>query len=327
MINPIFLVFLIPIAGYIILKSENVQLDRKKLYAGFFILLLVVVTPSFSFEPAFADNEIRQVIKIAGLYPADVASADFVIDPPLERSQLDKVFIIYTVRHTGENDASDTFKSIEIIDVNTIRLKGEDTATGNNPVEFVVYLIEYDKFSEIDVQHLQESLSASAGSQSFSMGSVNTTNSMIVSRGQHQNVSATAVGNNNFLRIDILDPTTWRVNINTAPDTPQGSLVSVVDWNQTDISVQSGLFTMVNPSLTGELIGGTDFTAIDPTRTMFLFTYTSDGASAEDNDDLMLRGSLTDGGDIRFSREDDDSELLVAWQLIEFPVRLWSHRL
>jgi len=319
LISPVFLLLLLPIAGYVILKSENINLDRKKLYAGFFILLLVAVTPAFSFEPAFADNSIRQVIKIAGLYPAGVASADFVIDPPLERSQLDKVFIIYTVRHTGENDASDTFKSIEIVDVNTIRLKGEDTATGNLAVEFVAYIIEYDKFSEIDVQHLQESLAGSSGDQSFTMGSVNTTNSMIISAGHHLNTSTTAVGNNDFNRIRILDSTTWQVNVDTAPDTPTGQLVSVIDWNQTDIFSQSGLLTMPDPSFTGELIGGTDFTAIDPTRTIFLFTLTQSGSSSQDNDDLMLRGSLTDGGDIKFSREDDDNAMFIAWQLIEFP--------
>ena len=317
MINPLFLVFLIPIAGYIILKSENVNFDKKKVIAGFFIILLVAITPSFSFEPAFADNEIRQVIKIAGLYPADVASADFTIDPPL--LNIDKAFIIYTVRHTGEDDESDTFRSIEILDVNSIRLKGEDTATGNNAVEFVAYIIEYEGTSELDVQHIQESLSATAGNQSFTMGSINTTNSMIVSNGLHVNTSASATGNNDFNRISIVNSTTWQVNIDTAPSVPRGQIVSVIDWNQTDISVQSGLFTMVNPSNTGELIGGIDFTTIDPTRTMFLFTYTSDGSSSEENDDLMLSGSLTDGGDIRFSREDDDSELLVAWQLIEFP--------
>jgi len=319
LISPIFLVLLIPIAGYVILKSENINLDRKKLYAGFFILLLLAVTPSFSFEPAFADNEIKQVIKIAGLYPADVASVDFVIDPPLE--SIDKTFIIFTVRHTGENDASDTIKSIEIIDVNTIRLKGEDTALGNNAVEFVAYLIEYDPSSTIDVQHLQESLASSSGTQTFTIpSSVNETNTMIISRGQHLNVSATAVGNNDFLRIRIISPTTWEVNIDTAPDIPHASLVDVVDWNQGNIFAQNGIFTMQNPSFTGEIIGGVDFTAIDPTRTMFMFTYTTDGSSAEPNDDMMIRGSLTDGGDIRFFRDDDDSELLIAWELIEFPV-------
>jgi len=226
LISPLFLFLLVPIAGYVILRSENIQLDRKKLYAGFFILLLVAVTPAFSFQPAFADNEIRQVIKIVGLYPADVASVEFVIDPPLEN--IDKTFIIFTVRHTGENDASDTIKSIEIIDVNTIRLKGEDTATGNNAVEFIAYIIEYDPSSTIDVQHIQESLASTSGTQTFTMASVNETNSMIISRGQHLNVSATAVGNNDFLRIRIISPTTWEVNIDSTPDTPQGSLVAIV---------------------------------------------------------------------------------------------------
>ena len=319
MISPIFLILLVPIAGYVILRSENINLDRKKLYAGFFILLLVAVTPAFSFQPAFADNEIKQVIKIVGLYPADVASVDFVIDPPL--TSIDKTFIIFTVRHTGENDASDTIKSIEIIDVNTIRLKGEDTASGNNAVEFVAYIIEYDPSSTINVQHLQESLASSSGTQTFTIPtSVNETNSMIISRGQHLNVSATAVGNNDFLRIRIIAPTTWEVQIDTAPDIPQASLVDVVDWNQGNIFAQNGLLTMQSPSFTGEVIGGVDFTAIDPTRTMFMFTYTSDGSSGEPNDDLMIRGSLTDGGDIRFFRDDDDSELLIAWELIEFPV-------
>ena len=317
MINPYPILLLVPIVIYILFKTENLNIDTRKFTAGFFILLLLAIPPSFSFQPAFADNTIRQVIKIHDTYPADSASHIVSIDPPLEN--IDKAFVFYTVSHTGENDASDTFKSVEIVDVNTLRLKGEDTATGNNAIDFVAYIIEFDGDSEIDVQHLQESLSATTGAQTFTMGSVNTTNSMIISRGLHINASVTAVGNNDFNRIRIVDPTTWEVNIDTAPDTPEAQAVSIVDWNQTDISVQSGLFTMVNPSLTGELIGGTDFTAIDPTRTMFLFTYTSDGASGEDNDDLMLRGSLTDGGDIRFSREDDDSELLVAWQLIEFP--------
>ncbi len=197
MISPIFLVLLLPIAGYVFLRSENINLDRKKLYAGFFILLLLAVTPSFSFEPAFADNEIRQIIKIAGLFPIDVEFIDFVIDPPLE--SIDKTFLIYTVRHTGENDASHTIKSIEIIDVNTIRLKGQDespppASNSNNAVEFVAYLIEYDPSSTISVQHLQESLASSSGTQTFTIPtSVNETNTMIISRGQHINTSATAV--------------------------------------------------------------------------------------------------------------------------------------
>ncbi len=282
-----------------------------------FAVLALGVVSVMSIPSAQADNTIKQIVKISETYPSGVASADFPIDPPL--TNLDKTFVFYTVSHTGEEDASDTFKSVEIVDFDTLRLKGEDTASGNLAVDFIAYVIEFDTDSEIDVQHLQESVAGTAGSQTFSMGSVNTTNSMIVFRGHHINASTTAVGNNDYDRIRIASSTTWELNVDTAPTTPEGVAVSVIDWNQTDISIQRGLFTMVNPSFTGEIIGGTDFTAIDPTRTMLLATYTTDGASSEDNDDSMVRISLTDGGDIRIFREDDDSELLVAWELIEFP--------
>ncbi len=284
-----------------------------------FSLIALGIVVSLTIEPVYAENKIRQIVKISEIYPADVASAIFTIDPPL--LNIDKAFVFYTVSHVGEDDHSDTFKSIEILDVNTIRLKGEDTATGNLAVEFIAYVVEYDANSEIDVQHLQGTVtSTSSGNEVFTMGSVNTTNSMIVFRGHHHNASETTVGTEEFDRIRILTSTTWEYDTQGAINSgDQGDAVSVIDWNQTDISVQRGLFTMVNPSNTGEIIGGTDFTAIDPSRTLLLVTYSSDGDDSEPNDDLMIRVSLTDGGDIKISREDDDSQLELAWELIEFP--------
>ncbi len=281
-----------------------------------FSLIALGIVVSLTIEPVFAENKIRQIVKISETYPANVASADYPIDPPL--LNIDKAFVFYTVSHTGEDDHSDTFKSIEILDVNTIRLKGEDTATGNLAVDFIAYIVEYDADSEIDVQHLQGTVtSSSTGNEVFTMGSVNTTNSMIVFRGHHHNASETSVGAEEFDRIRILTSTTWEYDTQLAINSgDQGDAVSVIDWNQTDISVQRGLFTMVNPSSTGSI---TPPTAIDPSRTMLLVTYSSDGLQSEDNDDLMIRISLTDGGDIKISRDDDDSQLELAWELIEFP--------
>jgi len=88
--------------------------------------------------------------------------------------------------------------------------------------------------------------------------------------------------------------TTWEVNIDTVPTTTEGLAVSVIDWNQNDINVQRGLFTMVNPSFTGELISGTDFTVIFSTRTMLFVTDTTHGSSSEPHNDSMFRASFTD---------------------------------
>jgi len=154
-LNPEYLLLfaLIPIAGIIIGREENIKIDKRKVYAGFFIILLLAITPSFSIEPAFAENRLRQIIKISDTYPADVASFTVPIDPPLQ--SIDRAFVFYTVAHTTENDASDFFKTVKILDKNTLLLIGEDTALGNNAVEFIAYIVEYDSDSEINVQHLQ----------------------------------------------------------------------------------------------------------------------------------------------------------------------------
>ncbi len=291
------------------------MINKKHIVSVFFIILLLAIPPAFQFEPVFAENKIRQIIKIADNYPANVASYDIPIDPPLEN--LDRSFLFYTVSHVSENDASDTFKIVKILDKNTVRIIGEDTASGNNAIDIIIVIIEYDSDSEINVQHLQESLSAVAGSQSFSMGSVNTTNSFIINRGMAINGSFTAIGNNDFNRLRITAPTTWEVNIDTAPNTPQGLAVSIVDMNQSDISTQTGLHSLGGTSAT--LTGGVDFTTIDPDTTMLLVTYTSNGGSSLNNRRLLLQASLTSGGDITFNRNDASGALQISWTLIEFP--------
>jgi len=293
-------------------------LNKKKLIVSvFFITLLLAIPPAFQFEPVFAENSIRQIIRIAENYPANVASVDYTIDPPLEN--LDRSFLFYTVSHVSENDASDTFKIVKILDKNTVRVIGEDTATGNNALDIIIIIIEFDSGSEIKVQHLQESLSAVAGSQDFIMGSVNTTNSFIINRGMAINGSFTAIGNNDFNRLRILNSTAWEVNIDTAPNTPQGLAISIVDMNQSDISTQTGLHTLTGSSAT--LTGGVDFTAIDQSRTMLLVTYTTNDVNLE-NERMMLQASLTSGGDITFSRFDATGSLFISWTLIEFPADL-----
>jgi len=149
---------------------------------------------------------------------------------------------------------------------------------------------------------------------------VNTTQSFIVNRGMAINGSFTSIGNNDFNRLRILNSTAWEVNIDTAPNTPQGQAVSIVDMNSSDISTQTGLHQLTGSSAT--LTGGVAFTAIDPTRTMLLATYTSNGGSSLSPERLMLQAVLTSGGDITFSRNIGTGDLFISWTLIEFPADL-----
>jgi len=291
------------------------MIKKKHIVSIFFIILLLAIPPAFQFEPVFAENKLRQIIKIADNFPSGQSTYDIPIDPPLEN--LDRAFLFYSVSHVTENEASDLFKIVKILDKNTVRIIAEDTASGVNPIDIIIIIIEYDSNSEINVQHIQESLSAVSGSQDFLMGSVNTTSSFLINRGVALNGSFTAIGNNDFNRLRILNSTAWEVNIDTAPDTPQGQAIDIVDMNMSDVSVQRGLHTLTGTSST--LVGGTDFTAIDPTRTMLLVTYTVDGASSGATNRITLQAVLSSGGDITFSRRNSSDNVFIAWELIEFP--------
>jgi len=316
----LFILALLPVVGIILSREENIKINKNKLYAGFFIILLLAITPSFSFNPAYAENSIRQIIKMSTTYPAGVASFDITIDPPLV--SINKSFIFFTVSHTGENDASDTFRSVEILDINTVRLKGEDTATGNNAVDVIIYIIEYDALSDVSVQHLQETINlASTATEVFTIPTaINTTNSMLIARGQHMNFSETSVGDEEMERKRILTSTTWEYFVaNDINTESEGTAISIVDWNQGGIFVQRAIGTLA-PEAGDQTITVVPVTAIDPTRTMLLVTYANDEGTSIDEDDLMVQASLTNGGNIVFHRADAEGTVSFTYELIEFPV-------
>jgi len=291
---------------------------KKKLVSVFFILLLLAITPAFQTEPVFAENKLRQIIKIADTYPANVAFYDVPIDPPLLSK--DRAFLFWNVMHISENDASDTFKSVEILDENTLRLIGENTATGNNVIDFIVFIVEYDADSEIDVQHIRNSL-VNATTQEFSIGAVNTTSSFLIDRGHVINASVSAIGDNDLNRLRILNSTSYELVLGNFPTViSENQFVSIVDLNMSDASVQRGTLTMSGTGATRT--GGVDFTSIDPSRTLLLvssaYSNTLPDSEAEP-DELMLEATLTSGGDITFSRQDDIGSLDIAWSLVEFP--------
>ena len=144
MIDPSFLLILVPILVYIFAKEDFATAKyvfyNSRIIAITFILLLI--TPAgiggFSVPEAFAENNIKQIIKIKGITTEDASSDDYVIHPPL--TNVSKAFAWVTFHHTGANDHTDTWKSWEFIDVNTFRLKGDGTPSGNLAVEFVVLI-------------------------------------------------------------------------------------------------------------------------------------------------------------------------------------------
>jgi hypothetical protein len=284
-------------------------------FAGIVFTLIA----GFSLQPAEAENNIRQIVKISETYPADVASASFPIDPPLVN--ISKAFVFITYSHVSEADHSDTFKLVRILDVNTLQIVGEDTATGNNAVDFIAYVVEFDNNSDLEVQHLEEVVdSLTTSPESFTIpNAINTTNSFIISRNHAHNASETSIGSEEFERIRITSSTAWEYQVAQDVNTdPQTQAVSIIDWNQADIRTVRGIFTLVAEA-GSQTHTETPPSSVDPTRTILIVTYDNDEGQSIDTDDLMLRATLTDSGNIFLERADAEGNIDVAYELIEFP--------
>ena len=303
-----------------IMEYQKLSMISRKI-----IIFFIVITSIFilvSIQNSYADNTIKQIIKIEGIYPADSASADFTIDPPLTNTSKTMTFLSFS--HTGEEDHSDTFRSWEVIDNSTLRIYGENTATGNIAEEFIAYIVEYE--GDIDVQHLIRTTTASEseGEKSNTIPtSINTTNSFIINKGHNHNADETTIGSEEYERIRIIDSTNWGWFVFDTPNSgDQENRVDVTDWNQDDIFVQRGLatFTTAGSSLTI-----TPPTAVVRDRTILLVSNScgdincdlTEGVndmlwSATLNTDsppkIVLTKQGTSGEDINF-----------AWELVEFP--------
>lgn len=284
-----------------------------------FFLLLAVIPVYLSIQDSYADNTIKQIIKIEGVYPVNVASVDYTIEPEL--TDIDKAFVFLSFSHTGEDDHSDTFRSWELIDNSTLRIYGESTATGNNAEEFIAYIVEYE--GDVSVQHSTRvtTASESEGEKSVTISAVNLTNSFVISKGHDHDADETTIGSEELDRIRLLTSTTWGWLVFDTPNSGnQNNLVDVVDWNQDDIFVQRGTVTMSSGSATATVSPPTDITK---SRTVLLVTYAcgTGCATTEASDDIMMRATLDASSppDIDFTRVGTEDDMQISWELIEFP--------
>ena len=287
-------------------------------FTVFLIAVVFLTIIPFFFIDVNAINVIKQVIKIEDVYPVNVASSDFTISPPLTNTSRAVAFLSFS--HTGEADHSDTFRSWEIIDSDTLRIYGENTATGNNAQEFYAYIIEYE--GDLNVHHSSRVTTASEaeGEKSVTIPTINTTNSFIVSKGHDHDADESSIGSEELDRIRILTSTSWGWLTSDTPNTGnQNNLVDVIDWNQNDIRVQRGTVTLADLSSTTTV---TPPTTYDRNRTILLVTYTCNSgcATAEAPDDILLRATMNTSGQIVITRVGTEDGMQIAWELIEFPV-------
>lgn len=300
-------------------ESYLQPIDMKKILL---LILLAVIIATPVLQNVYGANTIKQVIKIEGLYPANVAFSDFQVHPPV--TSLAKTTVFVSFSHTGENDHSDTFRSYEMLDSDTLRIYGESTAAGNNAVEFIATIIEYESTSDMSVTHSSRTwgTSESAGEKSVTIASTTLTQSQIISKGHDHDADETTVGSEEFDRIRLLTSTTWGQLIFTNPNSsPQQNLVDVINWGDPAILSQRGIVTLAGGSSSTTV---TPATAYDNTRTILLVTYAfgTGGTTSEEPDDFMLRATMNGAGQVIINRVGTEDDMQIAWELVQFPATL-----
>lgn len=263
------------------------------------------------------DARIKEIIKIKGVYTADQASVDFVIHPPI--SNVNNTIVFASFAHTGESDHSDTFRSYKIVNNNTLRVWGEDTATGNIAEDVIFYIIEFKDATGINVQHVNFNLTASEpeGLKFIKIDPVNKSRSTVVYRGESHFADETTVGDEEMSRITLYNSTdiSWFVS-----DTPnsgdQVNRMSVIDWGTPFHFVQHG-----NGTLAGTTTTISPPIDVQKNRTLLTVTYAYDGGLDQPADEMMIRATLNDNNppDIVIQRDDGAGDILFSWELTTFP--------
>ncbi len=114
--------------------------ELRNILIGAFLVAFVISIVGI--DEAYGNNAPRPVtvFKIQNDYPADVAFFDQAL--PYAVQDINKTMIFMSFSHTGDSDSADTSRSWELIDNSTLRIYGETTASGNNALIFVAYIIE-----------------------------------------------------------------------------------------------------------------------------------------------------------------------------------------
>jgi hypothetical protein len=259
---------------------------------------------------------LRQIVKLTGnISGSDIE--DITITPALLDTS--KAFAFVSFNFSETSDHADTFRSWEILDVNTLRIHGQlGDSAAQNELDFVAYIVEFK--GSIDVQSDSFSQPASGTNPNTStISAVNLAESMLIHSGHNHNAGETTIGSEELERVRLLNSTTWEWEVALAPNTgPQINRAQIVDWNDSSISVQRGQATL------GAGSGSTTVTpptAIDRTRTMLFVSFLSDNGTTQAPEDYSLNATINVSGDIAISRDTGAGQGAVSfnWELVEFP--------
>jgi len=293
--------------------------ELRNILIGAFLLAFVISIVGI--DEAYGNNAPRPVtvFKIHNDYPADVAFFDQAL--PYAVQDINKTMIFMSFSHTGDGDSADSSRSWELIDNSTLRIFGENTASGNNPSIFVAYIIEIqDDKVAFNTEHRERLVLASetVGEYLIKLDNpVNTSRAFAMFQGTNFEGSDATWGSEEFGEVSVFNSTHARFTNIDSDSVDVNNKFTIVSFNNstTDSFVQRGSGTM--SGMTATISPPID---VNRNNTMVLLTWTIDLEVDSPADDSLVRVSLdaTVPPDIQISREELGGNIEYSWELISF---------
>jgi len=307
-------------------KSILKRLARNEPISYVIISIVVVLAASFvvSNQQAYAVNSVSQVIKVNGSLVGGVEDEDFLL--PTAVTDQNKTIIFMSVRHNGDGQAKQIYRSWDFVNNTAIRFHGSNDVPGDNlAMDFVAYLVEFTASSTMIKQNGTLIVDGADVDQEFVARlspTVNQTNSFQLFDGLTMDHSDLSWGSEEFGIMRVINNTDWGYEPFDAPNTgPTEVRFSVVDWNDSGFVFQNGTGTLVAGVTTDTI---TPVPAIDRRHTMVLMTTQIEDELDATADEHGATISLNVVNDIVIERDDavcpsTNCEVNYRWELTTFP--------
>jgi len=291
----------------------------KKRYFLVFLVLLVI-----PIQEAIAVNEVSQVIKVTGSLVGGVEDEEFLL--PSAVTDQNKTIIFMSVRHIGDGEAKQTYRSWDFVNNTAIRFHGSsDVPADNLAMDFVAYLVEFSATSDMVKQNgtlIVDGADVDKEFVSTLSPIVNSTNSFFTFDGLTMDHSDISWGSEEFAIMRVLNNTTWGYEPFDAPNTGNTEVrFSVVDWNNVGFVRQNGTGTLVSGESLDTIVPSP---AVDRDHTMILVTTQVEEELDATADEHGITATLNPSNSIEIERDDDicptsNCEVNYSWELLTFP--------
>ncbi len=288
----------------------------------FSLILFPLVLP---IQDAIADNTVLKIIKLTGSLIGTEEDEDFLL--PESLTNLNKTITFMTVRHLGDGNAKEIYRSWDFVNNTAIRFHGSSNFPANNaPMDFVSYYIEFTAGSDMIVQNGTLIVDGGDVNQEFIATlspSVNATNSFFTFDGLTMDHADLSWGSEEFGIMRVKNDTSWGYEPLDAPNSGDTQVrFSVIDWNNSNFIIQNGTGALQDLDLIDTIVPSP---AIDRRHTIVLITPAFNGELDATSDEYGVTGRINSSNEIEIEREDADcgggSNCIVnyRWELISFP--------